>query len=402
MKKITVTALTCSIFLLFIFGTIVAGAEVTWTTQTVDSSGEVRDHPSIALDSSGNPHIAYAVTDGLKYASWDGKTWNSQNVDIGVNPYLVLDSSGVPHIIYIGVDKTGGLNILKYAVKTNSGWNIQKVDQTDASSYNSLALDSQGNPHISYFFSDGRTYGFLKYASGSSSGWSIKDVEQAGNYGDACSLALDKTGNPNISYYYKDSSSKFGSYFLKYAKWTDTSWQMQTLAEIGVTLTPSTCIALDTNGNPHITYNVNDNLKYASWTNKEWNIQDLGFGVKSSLVLDKAGNPHISYSGLNSQIYASWAGSKWDIQTIKQTSNGESSLALDSNVNPHICYIASTYTGQQSYRNNLMYTFALMPQTGTATPTIIAFLFVLTVVAVVLAVLLLLRKRRVGKSKINS
>jgi hypothetical protein len=407
MKKIAASGLTCSIFLLFVFGTIVAGAEATWTTQTVDSSGEVRNHPSIALDSSGNPHIAYVVIGSLKYASWNGAKWNVQDVDVGVFPSLVLDKKGTPHILYTGEDENGALGALKYAVQKNSGWEIKKVDKTDASSYNSLALNSQDNPHISYFFSDGRTYGFLKYASWSNSGWNIKDVEQAGNYGDACSLALDTAGNPNISYYYQDTASKpFGSYYIKYAKWADTSWQMQTLDEIGVTLTPSTCIALDAHGNPHISYNVNNNLKYASWTGNEWNKQNLGFGNKGSFVLDKSGNLHISYSGEKGQTYSSWGGSKWDTFTVNQT-YGESSLALDTNSNPHICYVESTYTGQQSYKYNLVYTFASIPQTTDTSvltanfnnkETIIAILAVVAIVFVVLVVLLLQRKRQIKKS----
>lgn len=94
-----------------------ASAGQPWQIQTVDSNWYVGEWTSLALDSSGNPHISYLdyanVT--LKYAAWNGSSWVIETVDsngqVGWYTSLALDGSGDPHISYY--DKTN--SDLKYA-----------------------------------------------------------------------------------------------------------------------------------------------------------------------------------------------------------------------------------------------------------------------------------------------
>jgi len=75
-----------------------------WTTRTV--YGETADSGTLALDSSGNPHIAYTTDKVVKYARWTGSEWNIQNVNSTVNVqscYLTLDSNNNPHMSFHGV-----------------------------------------------------------------------------------------------------------------------------------------------------------------------------------------------------------------------------------------------------------------------------------------------------------
>src|SRR4030042_4194391 len=77
----------------------------------------------------------------------DGGTWNIQTVDYidVMSTSLALDSNGYPHISYT----TGGLRSLHYAHWTGTAWVKETVDDVPALA-TSLALDSNNRPHISY------------------------------------------------------------------------------------------------------------------------------------------------------------------------------------------------------------------------------------------------------------
>ena len=74
-------------------------------------------------------------------------------------------------------------------------------------SITSIALDSNGYPHISY-----STNSDLKYAKWTGTAWSKTTADSSGRVGEYISIALDSNGYPHISYY--DSTNKD----LKYAK----------------------------------------------------------------------------------------------------------------------------------------------------------------------------------------
>jgi hypothetical protein len=123
--------------------------------------------------------------------------------------------------------------------------------------HTSIALDTSGNPHISYYTA---TNSDLKYAKWTGSSWSIQTVDSAGTVGLYTSIVLNTNGNPHISYYDYTNGD------LKYARWTGSSWSIQTVDSAG-SVGEFTSIALDTSGNPHISYRdeTNYDLKYAKW-----------------------------------------------------------------------------------------------------------------------------------------
>jgi hypothetical protein len=56
-----------------------------WLTQTVAAFGY---QPSLAVDTNGRSHLAYADTNGVLYANWNGATWQIESVA----PQIAADS----------------------------------------------------------------------------------------------------------------------------------------------------------------------------------------------------------------------------------------------------------------------------------------------------------------------
>jgi len=148
--------------------------------------------PSIALDSHNNPHISYVDNSrtALKYATRTDSGWNIQTIGYTPNdfPSIAVDSEGYPHISFDD-------NALKIASWNGVAWNIQTVDSSDAVYRSDIALDSHNNPHISYI--DAKQH--EKYAVRTGSSWSIETLDSSGRVAQT-STALDSGGNPHVTY----------------------------------------------------------------------------------------------------------------------------------------------------------------------------------------------------------
>jgi hypothetical protein len=307
-----------------------------WSTTTVDSAGNayIGISTSIALDSSGNAHISYNETLDLRYATNAGGSWSTTTVDSAGNvgmlyASIALDSSGNAHISY-----DENLN-LRYATNAGGSWSTTTVDSEGyVGEYTSIAIDSSGNAHISYteyYYNDGPDYD-LKYATNAGGSWSTTTVDSEGYVGVYTSIALDSSGNAHISYF--DGSN----YDLKYATNAGGSWSTTTVDSTG-DVGMYTSIALDSSGNVHISYTEynyydgsNDDLKYATNEGGNWNITTVDSTGNTNkytyIALDSSGNAHISY----------YDGSNYDLKYATDTPDGDcdgyiSNIDCDDNDN---------------------------------------------------------------------
>jgi len=220
-------------------------------------------------------------------------------------------------------------------------WSIQTIDSIgDVGRNCSIAVDELGNIHICY---RDNTSNNLKYAKYTETGWDIQIIDSVGGGATAppnTSIVLDSSGNPHISYY--DASY----HNLKYAKSTGTKWSIETV-DPAYLVGKCNSIVLDNSNKPHISYwdNVNADLKYAQWTGTYWSTETIDsdgwVGSYSSLAISTSGNLHISYfDATNIDLkYAKWTGTKWNTETADSGDVGpHTSIALDISGNPHISY----------------------------------------------------------------
>jgi hypothetical protein len=406
MKKPQVAAAVFLILMLMPFsGALAQTTNPKWNIQTVntsikDSMGRgFRGSTSLAIDSQNNPHISYCETPYQRYTSLmyvvlDEAKWKTQEavgtISYGSSCDLALDSKGNPHIIY----QEAPANFLNYASWNSSRWDIQRTPLSlYPNSYFSLALDSNNNPHVSFELDNN-----LMYARSISANWRTQIVDQESGRN---SLVLDANGNPHISYFHRNALTYTA---LKYASWTGTTWITRNV-DLG-TFASEPSLALDSLGSPHMSYFADSGLKYASLNGTNWRTQtiepinlDLDSSIEAgnqawsnSLVLDANDNPHISYFEYGHLKYAVWTGSGWNIETVDPNGGFDCSLALDSSGNPCISYI--------DFQSAVKYASLNSSQTSTIEYLYAAIIGV-AIVVVVLAVLLLQRKRWVKKSGIS-
>lgn len=330
-----------------------------WQCQTVDAAGGNFGRTSIAIDSSGNPHISYfsAGSDDLNYALWNHTEWTILVADaegyVGRFNSLVLDESDHPHISYGRLHQDDPYNSwrLWYAYFDGADWYTERVYGSGDPAYTSIALDSNGNPHVS--FTSAPIPGYLKYAFKDGGEWQILAVEDGPYWISFSSLALDDSNHPHISFVNESCAA------LWYTTWTGTDWLMEPVdqgGEVGY----STNLDIDFAGRPHIVYYGAAVLKYAYDDGSNWcfEVVDTTYtpSYPISSTLDALGNVHVCYLHWAWLWYALRNSDGWQIERINDHSNSGrySSMAVDLDGNPHISYQGSYSLGYRlaySYKN---------------------------------------------------
>ncbi len=309
-----------------------------WRTGCVDCPRYFNNiYPrSIALDSSGNPHIIYGSWDGVYYAYYDGVSWYIKTVDKsgGGSLSIAIDSSDKAHISYSYHDT------LKYATNASGSWVIQTVDSSGAAR-SSIAIDSSGKAHISYSIS-GQGVVHMTNASGS---WVTEIVDSGGGYP---FIAIDSSDKVHISYGYYSGSPKY-AYELKYATNASGSWVTEILNN-DIKPAEDHSIAIDSSDKVHISYSSGQGVMHMTNASGLWVTEIVDnsaslFRNSTAIAIDSSDDVHIGYvssiSNKNDLKYALNSSGSWVIETVDIGRRaGYGSAAIDSADNVHISYVS--------------------------------------------------------------
>lgn len=284
--------------------------DAVWKNETVDNG---TSYSATVLDSSGNPHIVYFQLPILKYAYKNANGWFNETISLngtsrgtGFYPSIALDSSNNPHVVY-----NDGNAALKYAYKDQTGWHIETIAYCDAS-YTSIKIYN-GTPRISFYNNGEET---VKYAYKNGTNWVTESVAKSGGHWN--SMDLDSKGNPLITYH-NDNTGGFlqCAFRAGYNNWT--SVMVDNSSHLG----SWNSLVLDSKGNPCISYIMqNGGVKYTYWNGLDWisELVDPSLSQGTKLSLDQSDNPRIVYWDMVNNIlkfaYKDQNTSNWFFQQI--------------------------------------------------------------------------------------
>lgn len=262
------------------------------------------------------------------YCSWETTTLiNNLEVGAWVDTSLAVDSSGHIHISYYDPKNQD----LKYVTNSSGTWKTQTIDSPgNVGKYSSLSLDSSGFVHIAYHDNsnappEDESNTSIKYATNAKGVWLTQTVD---NNSYRPSITIDKSGHAHISY------SDILNNDLKYATNNENSWTIQIVDNERDNSISDTAIAIDSLGKVHIAYYkfIDDNgdihgyLKYATNLLGIWATTTVDyFGYRSfsgytycDLAIDSQDKVHISYYHyIDYDLkYANNVSGFWDVQMV--------------------------------------------------------------------------------------
>jgi len=359
-------------------GALAQGQHV-WRIETVnnDAGSDVGKYAALAIDSSGNFHVAYYddTHRALLYSfrAKSDKKWYTTKIDgkgAGTYVSIAVDAADHPHFAYNSRYEDG----LHYTTWNGTKWLRQIIDPEHINYYTSIQLDQAGHPRISYYLyhaPDGSYLLKLKFASFDGQKWTIETVDKRPETGKFNSLALDAAGRPHIAY----SNVSWGD--LLYAAWDGSSWNFGDADSrrthhhyVGI----GNSVALDAAGNPHIAYlDSTDNVvKYTTFREGKWNTEVVDHLISKgevdhvSLKLDKQSRPHVAYydGGAGILKYSSRDEKGWSTEVVDNGGNAGKypSLCFDSDDLPYIAYY-SLDTSSLSLAHMEASTVAEIPKT---------------------------------------
>jgi hypothetical protein len=221
------------------------------------------------------PRAAGQIPFDIETVDADGNT--------GIGASIALDSQGRPHIAYIVRQDQD----IRYAVKTGAAWTVQPGPiYADERTGVTLVLDSADNPGIAHNGSYFRRVdgGWVEEYMGGFSPW-------------FSTVAQDAAGGLQGVTIWSWGSGEYRGYVSYTVRIGDT-WSDMILADgTFYPSNPHASLVIDRHGDPHIslTSTAGDSVRYWHRTNGAWSQVVLTPGAWSSIALDGQDAPRISY-----------------------------------------------------------------------------------------------------------
>jgi hypothetical protein len=216
----------------------------------------------------------------------------------------------------------------------------------------SLAFDASNRVHLAYYGGDAHELHYAVLQADQS--WDDALIDNLDDYtGESCALALDTSGNPHISYNANHHREQ------RYASYDGSTWTIRTLASHINTKVYGAGIAILGNGEPVLAYIDSYHLFYGAQATFGSVLQPFDFGFASSqggcqLITKPTGTPVLIANGPNydSLRYMEFTGLDWRAQWVllpgRQEFNifpNQHGLATDNAGQPHLFYV-DTNTGR--------------------------------------------------------
>jgi len=338
--------------LLFLLPAFLAAGD--WHIEELAHNGTGK-FSSMKIDRDGNVHVVFVADDGgsypVQYGFWDHnvKRWFLMTLASGGSfCSLALDSQQHPHISWVDWGTMSGAK-LRYAHWTGSEWKIAPIPLAaeTVAYYTSIALDAQDRPSISFYEYNGpRGTDFrvrLRVVRLNGQYWDVETIDGQNQSGKFNALAIDSQGHRHLAYANVNGETAG----LRYAYSDGDSWKPEVVEGLPKSQSYegySTCLTVDHDGNPHISYSQYSEpflIKYAVRKGGHWNIETVdqvagvGYPDRNAIALDDAGQPYISYfdAGQGVLKLAHREAQKWIVETVDSAGAGfTSSLQIDRGV----------------------------------------------------------------------
>jgi hypothetical protein len=268
-----------------------------WHTEVVDY--DTPTYVSLAYDTAGatrKARLAWKLN-GLKYAYRNGvDTWSAiETVDASASAgeWASLSVIGVtPHVVHYN---TTSLNLIFVDYDRYSGWLAPYTVATqghDVGDCSSLAVDSLGRLHTSYFDSTSGALKYLQYEIGVGAGV-MNTIDSSGLTSCFSVIGVDATNNLAVGFI------RGGNL---YVSWLSGAYWLEPLlvdSVVSAVNYQGFGMALQSNGSPHFAYRKGNDLWYTYWTGGGWSRTLIVAGTAASrsvaLALGPANTPSIAY-----------------------------------------------------------------------------------------------------------